>query len=282
MKTRVITRKASVALQILRNAGMSGLLAQVRRKAYVWRECYVARRVKSVTFDGCAFTLETIPNNAMKVSLLKGKYERFERHAVLQHLRPEYPVIELGGCIGVVACVTNHVLKCPKAHVVVEINPQVISILKRNRDINHCEFEILNQAIAYDQPSVTFSPSSDFRGTSLRQNVNRSFQTPPVTVATTTLASIVTQRGYDRFSLICDIEGHEYELVQHEPHMLDRVDTIILETHARLIGEARHSEMMKKLADIGFRIIDQDSSVVVMRRDSLSQQTTKEHEPSQK
>ena len=280
MKNQVITRKASIALQILRDAGVSGLLAHVRRKAYLWRECYAARRVKSVTIDGCIFTLEAIPNNAMKVSLLKGKYERFERHAVLRYLRPEYPVIELGGCIGVVACVTNCALKVPKAHVVVEINPNIISVLRKNRDINQCEFEILNQAIAYDQPSVTFSPSSDFRGTSLRQNVNRSFETPLVTVATTTLGSIVTQRGYDRFNLICDIEGHEYELVQREPHMLDRVDTLILETHARLIGEARHSEMMKKLADLGFRIIDQDSFVVVMRQDSSSQQTTKEHEHS--
>ena len=261
-------RKSRFAFQILRDSGISGLLAHVRRKTQVWRKCYAARRIKSVAFDGCTFTLETMPNNAMKVSLLSGKYESFERRVALQYLRPEFPVIELGGCIGVVACITNRIVKNPKAHVVVEINPNIISVLRTNRDINHCEFEILNQAIAYGQPSVTFSPSSDFRGTSLHGKGNRLFEAPPVTVATTTVGSIVAERGYDRFNLICDIEGCEYELVQHELTLLSKVDTLIMETQARLIGESRHTEMMEKLEDIGFRIIEQESFVVVMRRES--------------
>jgi hypothetical protein len=70
--------------------------------------------------------------------------------------------------------------------------------------------------------------------------------------------------------LICDIEGHEYELVQRESQIFEKVDTLILETHARLIGEAKHSEMMAKLAELGFRTIDEDSFVVVMRRNASS------------
>jgi hypothetical protein len=66
-----------------------------------------------------------IPNNAIKVSLLKQRFERFERKAVLQHVNPEYPVVELGACIGVVACITNGILKNPVLHVVVEANPHV-------------------------------------------------------------------------------------------------------------------------------------------------------------
>jgi FkbM family methyltransferase len=259
-------RKTSTAFRTLRDAGVSAFLAKVRRKVYVWHECFSARGIKSVTLDGCTFSLKMIPNNAMKVSLLKEKYERFERHAVLQYIRPEYPVVELGACIGVVACVTNGALKNPGWHVVVEANPHVIPILQDNRDNNRCEFEILNLALSYDQPSVTFSPSTDFRGTSLRGSANQSFQEPSVTVATTELGKIVGQRGYDRFTLICDIEGQEYELVMRESAILNRVDTLILETHARLIGDAKNREMMERLADLGFRTIDQDSYVVVLRR----------------
>jgi FkbM family methyltransferase len=266
----VITRTVLSLFRILRNEGMAGLFAKVRRKTRIWLVCFAARGVKSVTFDGCVFALDMIPNNAIKVSLLKQKYERFERHAVLQYIRPEYPVVELGACIGVVSCVTNRILKNPASHVVVEANPRVIPILENNRNSNHCEFEILNQALVYDLASVTFSPASDFRGTSLRENVHHSFEIPSVTVPTTGLGAIVTPRGYDRFTLICDIEGHEYELVNREPHILERVDTLILETHARLIGEAKHSEMMRKLAELGFRTIDQDSFVVVMRRTAPS------------
>lgn len=211
-----------------------------------------------------------IPNNAIKVSLLKQKYERFERHAVLHYIRPEYPVVELGACIGVVSCVTNRILKNPVSHVVVEANPRVIPILESNRKSNQCEFEILNRAVAYGLESVTFSPSSDFRGTSLRQNTCHSFEIPSVTVATTGLGEIIAQRRYGCFTLICDIEGHEYELVRHESHILESVDTLILETHARLIGEAKHNEMMKRLEELGFQTIDQDSFVVVMRRTAPS------------
>ncbi len=242
----------------------------MRRKTRYWLICFAARGVKSVTFDGCVFALDIIPSNAIKASLLKQKYERFERHAVLKYLRPEYPVVELGACIGVVSCVTNRILKNPASHVVVEANSRVISILENNRNSNHCEFEILNLALAYDLATVTFSPASDIRGTSLRENVYDSLEIPSVTVATTGLGEIVTQRGYDRFTLICDIEGYEYELVLREPHILERVDTFILETHARMIGETKYSEMMRKLAELGFRTIDQDSFVVVMRRTAPS------------
>jgi FkbM family methyltransferase len=201
----------------------------------------------------------------MKVSLLKHKYKRFERHAVLQYIRQELPVVELGACIGVVSCITNRILKNPASHVVVEANPHVIPILENNRNGNHSKFEIQNRAVAYGLESVTFSPASDFRGTSLRQDAPHSSEIPSVTVATTGLGAIVTPKGYDRFTLICDIEGHEYELVERESQIIERVDTLILETHARLIGETKHSQMMGKLAELGFRTIDEDSYVVVMR-----------------
>ena len=266
----ILRRKTTAAIRAFREGGAKGLLAQVRRKAYVWRVCFAARGVKSVALDGSTFSLETIPNNAIKVSLLKGKYERFERHAVLQYVSPELPVVELGACIGVVACVTNGILNNPEAHVVVEANPQVIPILQRNRDGNNCKFEILHAAIAYGRSSVEFAPASDFCGSSLRRDDNRSHDNALVVVAATALSTIVAQRDFDQFTLICDIEGHEYELVTLDAETLRRVDTLILETHARLIGEAKNNELMQKLGELGFRIIDQDSYVVVMRRNALT------------
>jgi FkbM family methyltransferase len=266
----VLKRKTNAAIRALRDGGVGGLMAQVRRKAYVWRVCFAARGVKSITLDGSTFGLEMIPNNAMKVSLLKGKYERFERHAVLKYVRPELPVVELGACVGVVACVTNAILKNPAAHVVVEANPQVIPILKRNHDLNNCKFEILNAAIAYGHSTVTFAVASDFRGSALRRDSDRSYVKNFVTVAATGLGVIVAERGYHQFTLICDIEGHEFELVTLDADTLLKVDTLIMETHARMIGEAKNNELMEKLSELGFQTIDQDSYVVVMRRSALT------------
>ena len=63
--------------------------------------------------------------------------------------------------MGVVACVTNRLLKNRTAHVVVEANPLVIPQLELNRTLNRCQFEIVNRAIAYGMESVTFRPSSN-------------------------------------------------------------------------------------------------------------------------
>ena len=265
-----VKRKTNAAIRALRDGGVGGLMAQVRRKAYVWRVCFAARKVKCITLNGSTFDLEMLPNNAMKVSLLKGKYERFERQAVLQYVRPELPVVELGACVGVVACVTNAILKDPTAHVVVEANPQVIPILRRNHDGNNCKFEILNAAIAYGHSTVSFAVASDFRGGALRRDSDRPYAKTFVTVAATGLGAIIAKRGYDQFTLICDIEGHECELVALEAEIFRKVETLIMETHARLIGEEKNNELMEKLSELGFQTIDRDSFVVVMRKNALT------------
>ena len=49
---------------------------------------------------------------------------------IARSLRRDLPVVELGGSIGVVACVTNRLLKDRKAHLVVEANPLAIPHLE--------------------------------------------------------------------------------------------------------------------------------------------------------
>lgn len=223
---------------------------------------WVAVRAKYVRLDGCKFNLNSVPNPAVKVLLANKEYEAFERRAVRQYVRPESPVVELGGCLGVVACITNLALKGRKLHVVVEANPLVIPLIEANRALNRCDFEILNAAIAYGQPSVTFSPSFDLPSNSLRQETGADL----VTVNTISLREIVRLRKMISFTLICDIEGHEYDLVQHEADVLRNAETIILETHARMIGEAKNAELLGKLKEIGFEKIDEEATVVVLKR----------------
>jgi hypothetical protein len=85
-------------------------------------------------------------------------------------LRRDLPVIELGGALGVVACVTNKLLAQPSAHVVVEANPLAIPPLTVNKEANHCAFEIVNRAIAYGVDSVTFNPTVDIASNSIESD----------------------------------------------------------------------------------------------------------------
>ncbi len=247
----MLKRKMNSFFTILREGGLPGLYRYSLRKM----------REQTGTMDGCTFGAKGIKVEVLRNDILNGVFEQFERSAVRQYLSPVLPVVELGGCMGVVSCITNRLLQDPAAHVVVEANPQVIPLLKANRRRNGCTFEILNRAVAYGSTTIEYAPSLNFAGNSLAEDRGNA----RVKVATTSLGDIVQQRRFDRYTLICDIEGHECELVEQESAILRRADTIILETHARMVGEEKNQAMLARLHEIGFTIIASDSYVVVLR-----------------
>ena len=264
LKLRDLQRMFVTAKCVVRDGGLGGLFGTIVQRARLRRELALSKNIKSVDIGTCTFDLEHLPNLPIKLALLNKTYEDFERRAVLQYVRPELPVIELGACIGVVACITNKMLNNPANHVVVEANPNVLPHLNENRATNRCEFEILNAAIAYDRESITFVPSMDFWGSSLEQKNGGD----PVTVKTLRLRDVISARNFKAFTLICDIEGYEYDLVRHEAEVLRNAETIILETHARYIGEPKTSELLTALRHLGFETVNQDSVTYVLRRPS--------------
>lgn len=250
-------KKVATAYRLFREGGVktvydhSWLTLQVKAKG----------RKHAVRLNGCTFSLDGL-DSVPKLELITNKYEAAERRAVARYLRRELAVVELGGSMGVVACVTNRLLNNPAAHVVVEANPLVIPQLELNRTLNRCQFEIVNRAIAYGMDSVTFRPSSNVCGSSITEPGDQ----PPVTVATAQLGNLVRERGFGRFNLICDIEGLEYDLVCHDSEVLKNADTIIMETHARFIGDDKCALMMNKLQGLGFTVVKEIGFVVVLRQ----------------
>ncbi len=199
-----------------------------------------------------------------KSQLLQGRYERPERNAIKQYLDVTLPVVELGGSIGVVACMTNKMLKNPKAHIVVEANPNMAVTLHQNKALNHCEFDIVERAIAYGSEEISF------------YQMGFSSSIVPVSshemrVKTTTLSNIISERNWQRFSIVCDIEGAEVDLVANEMTILkNRVPLLIVELHDFIVGENRIQEMMSHLNSIGFEKLSQEKNVYVFKNNNLS------------
>lgn len=223
-------------------------------------EIFARGRNKVVSLDGCHFPLRKLPNTIQKLELLRGVYELPERSAVRRYIQPEWAVIELGGCIGVVACITNKLLNNPEAHIVLEANPLVIPHLERNREANVCSFTITNAALAYERETVTFSPWTEYQGNSLYVDGGK----PAVTVAATYLGKILDQAQFKKFAVICDIEGQEYQLIMEEADILGKAELIILELHPHLIGEEKASTVLSKLENLNFKVIERSGSVVVL------------------
>ena len=252
------TKRVSTAYRLLREGGIKNLYDYSWLRLQVW----VKGRKNEVRVDTCVFNLAGITEVPTRIELMTNKYELAERRAVAQYLERDLPVVELGGSMGVVACVTNKLLTHPTSHVVVEANPMAIPELEANRKLNGCHFEIVNCAIAYGVGSVTFRPSTGLAGNSITRDGDQ----PPVTVNTCSLGELVRDRGFKRFNLVCDIEGLEYDLVLQEPEVLKDASTIIMETHARFIGEEKFGDMMTKLQELGFKVVEEIGFVAVLQQ----------------
>src|SRR4051812_39365118 len=145
----VVSRKLTTIRRVLHNGGMRGVVAVIKGKAasilhalaprnlrtafHIWCErdhwwvgSLVVLTGNAVRVDSCTFLVShPAIRTASKSLFLLGGYERAERDLLKAYLDRSLAVIELGGSVGVVACVTNKLLRDPLKHVVVEANPDL-------------------------------------------------------------------------------------------------------------------------------------------------------------
>lgn len=234
------------------------------RRGEVWQlGRFVGMPTDIVRLDGCKFMLDkALPGNVVDL-LLENNYEAPEREALKKYLDPELPVIELGGCLGIVSCLTNRRLRQPEKHVVVEANPTLVPLLAENRERNGCSFRIVHAALSYGAETINFKVNDNILASSLNGDEQRA-----VVVSTVTLKLLLEETGFERVTLLCDIEGAELQLVEHELDLLrERVSMIIMELHDRMVGDEPTQRMLKRLESVGFRMVSKDRDVVVLRQD---------------
>lgn len=87
-----------------------------------------------------------------------------------------------------------------------------------------------------------------------------------MTVLTTSVADILQEQKFDKFALICDIEGQEYEMIMREPRAIEKAQLIIMEVHPHILGEDKVQLMISKLIALNFEVIDRSTNVVIFRK----------------
>jgi FkbM family methyltransferase len=236
----------------------------VRDRAWVGR---LAARLGAVRIEGCWVRIDSsLINDGLKSRLFYRRYERTERQLLRRHLDPSLPVVELGGGMGVVACVVNSRLSKRDQHVVVEANPAMLPLIRRNRAANGAAFELIHGAIAYGRSHVALNTTSDLLG-------SRTGEASGGDVPTLQLSSIIHEKGFLKCTLICDIEGTEIDLVAHElPALQARVLTIVLEEHPEYCPASARAGMFEKLMESGFDRVDSLRKVHVLRNRLLENQ----------
>ena len=215
-------------------------------------------RVEGLTFSVDSPAIETFRKAAFFFNIHEGE----ERKLLNRWLPTDMPIVEFGGGIGVVACLANRRLLRPELHTVVEANPGLLPILKRNRDLNGCKYQVLNNALAYDCESAEFHTDAHF----LSGRLDASAGTV-VSVPATSLKSLIDRSGFEQISVICDIEGTEIALVDREIETFrQHVRFLLVEVHPQFTGEEAVALMIKRLEKIGFVVEERFGSNLALSR----------------
>jgi FkbM family methyltransferase len=217
----------------------------------------------------------------IKGRFLLGTYEIGTLQQIDRFVPPELPVVELGACLGVASCLTNRRLRHPERHVVVEASPRLIPTLEANRQANRCGFQIINAAYWPHGEFVEFWPSpTHCVGGGLRKGGARE----AIRVPAVTLRSILQQHGFERMTLLVDIEGTETALVDQElPLLVDHVEMLMMEVHPQNwgAGQAAIDTMLAKLKAAGFALLERYGNDVVYENKRLKAARRSESSPTQ-
>lgn len=204
-----------------------------------------------VRMDGLTYSVKSSNISRRHKSVLAfGLHEIEERILIKRWLPRQHNVVELGGGLGVVSCLTNRQLQDGVKHIVVEANPHMLSVLEHNRDLNRCTFHVINKAISNSGTQILLPIDPSFVGSNIA-SIGTSVES--VLVPATTLKSLVDSEGIDQFSLIADIEGAEDAIICEDlPQLGDRVRFVMFELHPYVLGEDRTKYLMKRMEEMGF------------------------------
>lgn len=181
-------------------------------------------------------------------------YEKEERKYLQQFLQSQARVLELGGCLGIISCLTNSLLRDKKKHVVLEANINLITHINKNRQKNNCSFQVENCIISKKEDN-DFYISDIIVVSSNKKKTNNKTTVKGVTIE-------YLEKKYDiQFdTLIMDIEGGEFEVLTENKKALSKFKKLFIEFHPfdniLTAGEVIYCE--KILLSLGFSLVVRD------------------------
>lgn len=194
--------------------------------------CYLIRWVfkNKIPHQNSRIETPTFGDSKVCGLLFWGLYERDEVILISRYLNGNAPIIELGSSIGAVSCILGNKIEIGQELICVEANPQLIALLTRNIELN-CPGKtarILHGAIHYGPNHlVNFSVGE----TNLTSKVEVASGPSGSLVPVLKLSDIVSSRKFTEFTLICDIEGAEIEILKEDSKVFEHCVMLIIELH---------------------------------------------------
>jgi FkbM family methyltransferase len=224
---------------------------------------------RKANVDGIKLVLPAgVISTQMAYLLSRGGVDGEDRRLLKRYGRPNDFLLNLGGGSGLSAIAAYQSIQPGGTVVVVEPDPSVLAMARKNFAENGIDAIVSYQAAAVadrNQKEVTFFKKANYYGSNL---FNTDHRGTPLTVPTIYPPDLVPQDHPGRKVLLCDVEGIEASLLA-KPEVVDCFDMIMTELHFSLFPKDQVSpyiRMFEVLAERGFRLIDIDDEVFVYER----------------
>jgi FkbM family methyltransferase len=208
----------------------------------------------AVTYQGYRFNADFAMGDRMK----RGIYESQEISLIskIPNLS-KMSVLELGGCLGVLAVIVNKKLDDPNKHIVIEANPKLINNLEHNRNINNAKFTILNALISNNSNDVFYSYDKVVAGSSHRMDDREENKTQHK-VDVITLPNLMKKFDIKFDVILIDIEGGELQFLQELLCFNIFIKYIMVEIHEFIMYAGYEQECLDVLNKLGLKLIAKD------------------------
>jgi len=242
-------------------------MKKLRRKFYLWMQKRKGREVEDFNVHGVNVHIPAHADHDIRYLLARGRsYEGPEARLIQQYLEPDMPVVELGGCMGVISAVIRRKIGPDACHLVVEADAGLAVICKANamQEAANGATKVVVAAVDYSGVEiVTFASGKNAHVGHIAAAGEAGAAVPTVS-----LSALAQHFPDGRFALVCDIEGAEVAMFENETALLGRLEVIILETHPKFYdgGQATEDKMLTLLAEHGLYVVARDENVVCLKR----------------
>lgn len=240
----------------------------LRRKFFLAVQRMLGQQTDTYAPHGIPVVVPHTADLAIRYLLARREpYEAPEADMVMKYLQPGTPVIELGGCMGIISALVRSRIGPEARHVIVEANAALVPICLANatRTSPPQRTEVVQAAIDYSGAmTISFDTGICVHG----GHVIEGEASGGVAVPTIRLADLVQTLPEGPFALISDVEGAEVPMIAAEAGSLARVDLLIMETHPNVYpnGEADLAILVARITASGLVLAERSDDVFCFRR----------------
>ena len=180
-------------------------------------------------------------------------YESAEIRYINKYLLKEYPVVELGSSLGVVAMQVT--AKTAQPVYSVEANPELIPVIQQNlqgNQIRNCQ--VFNHIIANSTEQFYFVPGKINTGGYITVEPGKA----GIPVPAVSLSDFLKARNLDTYILVCDIEGAEIFIFKEDAAALQNCRQLIIELHETSYQGKTYEvkDLVQLIEALGFRCVE--------------------------